>query len=324
MRRSIFSILFLIALQIKSFSQEKILFKENFKNNRNKWELKNDTNFLVNIKDGALHLEKLEKNFTHRGCQWYSKFIPGLNTLNNFSFTYHIKFISGGDIIDMIDFQWGDKGKMVNGRLNSNLYQLEFFPRGEVRLNYFNSNWNYFVRKDIKTLLGSEFKSDRSNKYEIIQKDGFIIFSINNKEVLKQLCKPIEGSSIGFQQCLKSAWEIDDIEIQQQTDNKFIASDTLNLITTADRNQIVFPDDKELKVYPNPFNNILNVNLFMEEEETVVVNLIDITGVVLQEHRRKLPKGIQHIMIYADVLPGSYILRLQIGKKVLSTTVIKQ
>src|SRR5205085_12651877 len=136
--------------------------------------------------------------------------------------------------------------KMVNGRLNSNLYQLEFFPRGEVRLNYFNSNWNYFVRKNIKELLGAEFSSNRFNKYEIIQKDGFIIFSINNKEVLKQLTKPIEGSSIGFQQCLKSAWEIDEIEIQQQTNTKTITSDTLNLITTTDKNQIIFPNDKEL------------------------------------------------------------------------------
>ena len=324
MIRSVFISLLLSVLQITSFGQDKVLLKEDFKDNRKMWQLKNDTNFLVNIKDGVLHLEKLEKNFTHRGCQWYSKVIPGLNTLNNFSLTYYIRFISGGDIIDMIDFQWGDKGKMVNGRLNSNLYQLEFFPRGEVRLNYFNSNWNYFVRKDIKTLLGAEFNSKKLNKYEIIQKDGFIIFSINNREVLKQLTKPIEGSSIGFQQCLKSAWEIDKIEVRQQVAKKTITPDSLYLITATDKNQIIYPADKELKVYPNPFNNLLHVNIFLDEEETVVLNLIDITGAVLQEHRKKLQKGIQNIMMYADVVPGSYILRLQIGKKVLSTTVIKQ
>lgn len=314
----------IITFQKTSFGQEKILLRDDFKNNRRGWELQNDSNFLVSITDGVLHLEKLHKNFTSRGCLWYSKNIHRLNTLNNLSLTFYARFVSGGDIMDMIDFQWGDKGKVVNGRLNSNLYQLQFFIRGEVRLNYFNSNWNYFVRKNIKTLLGSEFNSNQFNKYEIIQKDGFIIFYINNKEVLKQLTKPIEGSSIGFQQCLKSAWEIDKIEIRQQASNKTITPDTLNLITSPDKNQIINPSDKELKVYPNTFNKVLHVNIFLDEEEIALINLIDITGAVLQEHRRKLQKGFQHIMMYADVVPGSYLLRLQIGEKVLSTTVIKQ
>ena len=200
---------------LESCCVEKI-FEENFNDNTRRWSIRNDTNFIVKIRDGVLHLEKLEKNFTHRGCQWYSKIIPGFNTLNNFSITYYIKFISGGDIFDEIDFLWGDMKRDAKGNSNSNIYQFNFFLKGEVRLNHFNSKWDYPPNRSIKHLLGSNFDPHRSNKYELIQKDGFVYFQINGVEVLKQECNPISGNSIGFQQCLKSAWEIDKIEIRQQ------------------------------------------------------------------------------------------------------------
>lgn len=218
MIRSIFCIsLLLITFNITIFSQEKILLKDDFKNNRNKWHVQNDSDFIVYVKQGVLHLEKLYKNFDRRGCLWYYKSIPGFNTLNNFHITIFAKYVTGGDGTNVIDFIWGDKGILIDGRYNANIYQMNFlFSRGEVRLNQFNVRWDYPPNLNIKSLLRKGFDAYNINKYELIQKNGFIYFLVNNIELLKQARKPIAGNNIGFQQCLKSAWEIDKIEIRQK------------------------------------------------------------------------------------------------------------
>ena len=215
MLRSIFFISVLLITFQSTFSQEKI-FEDNCNDNSKRWRVRNDSNFLVTVKDGVLHLEKFQQNFTSRGCLWYSKVIPGFNTINNFSVTFYAKFVSGGDIFDAIDLLWGDMKKDATGRTNSNIYQLNFFLRGEVRLNHFNIKWDYPPNISIRHLLSKDFDAHSMNKYELIQKDGFVYFKINEVEVLKQKRDPIAGNSIGFQQCMKSAWEIDKIEIRQQ------------------------------------------------------------------------------------------------------------
>ena len=78
-------------LPIEALGQDRILLKEDFKNNKNKWRVQNDSDFIVYVKKGKLHLEKLYKNFDRRGCLWYYKSIPGFNTLNNF----HIRVRNG-------------------------------------------------------------------------------------------------------------------------------------------------------------------------------------------------------------------------------------
>ncbi len=317
-------LLLISGFSVPSFSQDKVLLRDDFNNNKNKWDLQDNSRFVVDIKNGALHLEKLEKNFTSRGCLWYSKTIDGFNTLDNFSITYYARFISGGDIFEMMDFQWGYKGPVVDRQVKSNLYQLNFFLNGDVRLDCFNSSWKNFTRKSIKTSLGDEFDPHHINKYDIIQKDGIIIFSINDKEVFKQFCTPIAGNTIGFQQCLKSAWEIDKIIIRQAVAKKATAPDS-TVITSNNSQPVTYPADNELKVYPNPFTNSISVKIYLEKEESIQLDLVDMTGTVLQQYTGKLQKGVQRILLYADVLPGSYTLRMYRGKeKPISATIIKQ
>ena len=125
-------------LPIVALEQDKILFKEDFKNNKNKWHTQNDSDFVVYVKRGVLHLEKLYKNFDRRGCLWYYKKIPRFNTLNNFQVTVHAKYISGGDHSDIIDFVWGDKGEITENQLTSNIYQMNFlFSKGGSKTQSF-------------------------------------------------------------------------------------------------------------------------------------------------------------------------------------------
>jgi hypothetical protein len=318
MFRYFFSTVFLLnAFAIPAFSQKKV-FEDDFKNNKHGWRLQHDSNFLVDINNGVLHIEKFEKNFTSRGCLWYTKAIPGFNTLHDFSITLYARFISGGDIFDMMDFQWGEGGKTINGKLSANLYQLSFLLKGEVKLDYFHKNWTYFVRKNINALLGSLFDPKRINKYGLVQKDSFLIFSINDKEVLRQYGNPVAGNSIGFQQCLKSAWEIDKIVIRQSEKNSIMRD------STRIPSEVNAPSGKELKVYPNPFDHHLGVDIYLEQEQSVQLSLIDMNGIILQQHTRQLSAGLQRIQLYADVAPGSYLLKVQMGKKVVTATLIKQ
>lgn len=322
----LFTLLVLGSLPTACFGQQTLL-DDDFENNKNGWRQRHDSNFRVAVENGVLHLEKFGKNFISRGCLWYNKTIPGLNTLNDFSITFYASFVSGGDIFDAMDIQWGESMRRENDRIVSGLYQLMFMHRGEVKLDHFNRSWTYFVRKNIKTLLGEGFNPKESNKYELIQKDSFLIFRINGKEVMNQHYSPVAGNSIGFQQCLKSAWEIDKIIVRQEA---FVASEKPRTVFDTVRKQpiiqpeFVRPAGKGLNVYPNPFSNELTVAFNLEKEESVQLSLVDMVGYVLQHHNRTMKAGPQRIRMYADVVPGSYLVKLQIGDKVLSAMVIKQ
>ena len=224
MSRYQFYLLFVLCfISLNAFAQKKI-FDEDFKNNKNGWRLRNDSNFVVDIRNGMLHLEKLQKNFVSRGCLWYNKQIPELDTKNDFSLVIHAKFLTGDDVGNWIDFQWGNRlTPVVPGKpkpANNNLYQLNFKITGELRFEYFDNKWNFYVRKDFRELLGQGFDAKAINKYEIIQKDSLVLFKINDIEVWKHACEPIAGNSIGFQQCLKTAWEIDHIIIRKDRNFK--------------------------------------------------------------------------------------------------------
>lgn len=318
MKRSLFIAFLLITFKINSFSQNKIIFEDDFNNNKNDWQLRNDSNFLIEIKNGVLHLEKYQKGRIKTSCFWHHKTIPAFNTLHNFSITLVTRFLSNGNN-ELVNMQWGNRNNSSSEKKDYNFYSLGFMLQGEVKLNYFDSNWTFFARKNIKTILNEiNFNPKQFNKYEYAQKDGFIIFSINNHQLIKQQCKPIPGNNIGFQQCLKSAWEIDKITIRDLgTEN--------NLPQISVTPKLIAATGNELKVYPNPFNNNLQVNFNLDKDETVQLYLIDLNGEILQQQSLKLRKGNQNILLYADVTPGSYVIKVQAGnKKPITSVIIKQ
>lgn len=323
-----FFLLILVFTQCQAFGQGKILLKDDFKHNKNKWTLKKNSDFLVEIKAGVLHLEKFEKNRKRNGCLWYSKTVPQLNTLKNFSITLFAKFVSGGDIGELIDLQWGTRNKLASGRITGGLYKLSFHRQGRVDLDYFDTHWSYFVKKDINPALLKDFDFTNINKYELIQNNGFVILKVNDQEVLKQFTKPIPGNTIGFQQCLKSAWEIDKIIVrQEESPAKPFALDSARILAS-DLSNLKIPSlspKETFVVFPNPFHNTLNVGFELDKEQTVIISLIDMNGSLIQQHTKRLLSGNHNIPIYADVPPGTYVLKTQLADgRVMSRTVIKQ
>jgi len=205
-------------------SGHNLVFKETFSNNRNEWKIYNNKDFKVDIDKGKLYIEKLVKNRTSNGCLWYAKRIKNFDTSKDFSITFYAKVIDWDDVSNSVDIQWGkindDRNK--NKISNDSLYQMDI-SESAIRLSYFTTknywtyyDWSYFLHFPGRQPFSTAFKRNKFNKYEIIQKNNILTIKVNNKIVyLKTLDLLVKGSSIGFQQCLKSSWEIDKLIIKQ-------------------------------------------------------------------------------------------------------------
>lgn len=305
-----------------AFCQGKVLLSDNFSNNKNGWRLQSDSVFLVDINNGVLHIEKFKKNFDARGCLWYKREIKGLNTLEDFSITLYAKFLSGGDILDMFDIQWGVWDKVISSKATS-IYQLNFLIKGDIKLDYFNKQWNYSLRAKAKEILDRNlYRPGEYNKYELIQKDGFVIFKVNDKQYFKQFADPIPGNTIGFQGCLKQAWEIDKITVRQLKNKKNNIDDIVPVAVT---DSIKQPGNNEgtLKVYPNPFVNEFTVTVLAEKAAEAKLEFFDMQGNLILQHDKKLAAGEHALRMYAEVSAGTYILKLTIAGKVTTAKLVK-
>lgn len=327
-----------------SFGQQKILLIENFNDNRNGWDLKpSSKEFVVKIDRGVLHLEKRTKNFDNRGCLWYSKEIDGFDTSKDFSILVVAKQVAGGDFTDVLDIQWGVAAK-GNISQKAMLYQLNIYMDGAIRLDFFQTKWDNFSMVNIKDKLEEiSFNPKISNKYEVIQTDGFVSLEINGTEVYKQYIFPVEGNSIGFQHCLKGTWEIEDIAVSQllatpktmtqsildsmtivSADSVVIAkrnipqsilkTSTINDATTTNKpveNQgLIIFEKNELVIYPNPFKDAFNIKFDLDEDGSVTVFLISITGQVMKTETKSFKQGNIDFLMEANVPTGVYIVRV--------------
>lgn len=188
-------------------SVTKLVVKENFSNNRNNWQLIKDSNFYVGFAKGALHIEKLERNRINNGCMWYSKNFEEFDASRNFLISFDARFISYDDVFNGFDFQWGSR--------DSILYHLAVDTDGWCILERFNNQVhprNRWTRID-ETFNTGLIRLNDNNRVDIIYLNGECTIMINKKQVLQAKIK-CSGKQIGFQGCLKVAWEIDNLIIR--------------------------------------------------------------------------------------------------------------
>lgn len=188
-------------------SVTKLVVKENFSNNRNNWQLIKDSNFYVGFAKGALHIEKLERNRINNGCMWYSKNFEEFDASRNFLISFDARFISYDDVFNGFDFQWGSR--------DSILYHLAVNTDGWCILERFNNQVhprNRWTRID-ETFNTGLIRLNDNNRVDIIYLNGECTIMINKKQVLQAKIK-CSGKQIGFQGCLKVAWEFDNLRIR--------------------------------------------------------------------------------------------------------------
>ncbi|WP_304064927.1 T9SS type A sorting domain-containing protein [Pedobacter glucosidilyticus] len=323
----IFLYITLILISTKIIAQEKIIFKESFKDNKHQWKVKDNKDFKVSITNGKLRLEKKFINYTNRGCQWQTQNIKGFNTEKNFSILFKASYISGGDQTDMIDFQWGNSVKKEEGN-SREIFQVDFDLKGKIRLAFFNNAWNYMVYKDIAHLLKNQnFDKTKANSYEIRQENGLLWVKINNVTVLTHKITPVKGSHIGVQQCLKSVWELDDLVIKQlgeqtqlaslksNTDSLKTESSTTVINKTNQEQENITSTASTSTVFPNPFENDFKLSFNNPEKGVVKFNISTLNGVILQQHSKLLSEGQQHVDFFVDAASGLYLLQVEYPNK---------
>lgn len=214
--RTLLLVLFLFT-SVLSYGQVQTVFKEDFENNTNEWLLVNDKEFLVALDSGKLTIQKNTNNRIMNGCLWYKKTIPNFSASKNFSISFEVKALSHEFDGWTFDFQWGKMQEQDGQRIIS-LYQIDFCVN-KMRLGKFelSKGWKYYPWSN--EVMGAESRftveQNKVSKYEIIQLDGFVLVKVNNNLVYKMAINPVIGSEIGFQQCLRSKWELDNLKIQQ-------------------------------------------------------------------------------------------------------------
>ena len=204
-----------------AFGQRRIIFKDNFVDNRNYWTIVKDNEFYVNISHHAITFKKKHKNRVNNGCLWYKKTIPKFKSENNFIITFNANILSADDVTDGFDFQWGMIDETgANTQRKTSLYQIDF-ELTKVRLSKFDNlqGWTYYDWSDnFGSSIDSNFvlKYGTVYRYEIKQIGTMLFVSINNKVVYTIPIVTQKGKNIGVQQCLKSTWRMSKFCIRQK------------------------------------------------------------------------------------------------------------
>ena len=82
----------------------------------------------------------------------------------------------------------------------------------------------------------------------------------------------------------------------------------------------------DIRVYPNPFENLINIKYSLAEESRVHIRLIDIRGRVVEN----IDLGVRHKGQYVytvqnrNLSPGLYVLNVNLGEKTVTRKVIVQ
>ncbi|KQC00090.1 hypothetical protein [Pedobacter sp. Hv1] len=200
-------------------AQEKVIFKDDFEGYDNDWKLVNNKEFEVKQENGILSIKKATENKVINGCLWYKKTIYDFDVTKNFSIEFDANYLSSEADFRVFDIQWG-KIHEADGVRRTTIYQIDFGATA-IRVNKFDlhkgwtyGKWSYQLRDE--TLSKFNIKSGTFNKYQIIQQDGMLMVKMDGQLVYKVPIEPLLiGSEIGFQQCLKGEWQMDNLVIKQ-------------------------------------------------------------------------------------------------------------
>lgn len=84
-------------------------------------------------------------------------------------------------------------------------------------------------------------------------------------------------------------------------------------------------NSKKLKVYPNPFSNILTLDFEITERCNVYTQVLTLDGrVIYTNSAKRLEAGVYSLPMELPVPAGTYIIKLNCGKESKSTIAVKQ
>lgn len=94
--------------------------------------------------------------------------------------------------------------------------------------------------------------------------------------------------------------------------------------TTTPLEEVV--SDPFLRVYPNPVTDVLNIEYSLDKDAAISVQLYSLMGSLIKSTGKQKVSAGTHVQYLncADLSPGTYILKVVAGEKVLSEKVIKK
>ena len=102
-------------------------------------------------------------------------------------------------------------------------------------------------------------------------------------------------------------------------------STNLGTFTTAGSKEYSSNDNNSTNVYPNPFISELNLSVFAEQKTTLVWNLYDINGKLLQSGEEAVSEGYNTLNISTVDLPeGLYMMNVKMDDQVQNFRLMKQ
>ncbi|WP_160069849.1 hypothetical protein [Sphingobacterium bovisgrunnientis] len=127
---------FIFLFIIFSCSPNKLIFKENFSNNKNQWDILDNKDFKVLVDSGVYQITKKIKNFDSRGCLWLTKEMKKFSSSDNFSISFDIRVLNQKDDAKFFDFMWGNINLKSNLKKEIQFYQIQI-SEDQIKLNQF-------------------------------------------------------------------------------------------------------------------------------------------------------------------------------------------
>ncbi len=129
---------------------------------------------------------------------------------------------------------------------------------------------------------------------------------------------------------LKWVYEKDG-SVSEGSDNAAIDDITFPPIGTSAENDTIIPAGvnsgfaNSLSVYPNPFVNILNIDIASDKNQTAHIEIYDLQGKLVSQSKAKLLKGRNTLTIYTGNLKGEsiFVIKIRTGDKIFVKKAVK-
>jgi hypothetical protein len=115
-----------------------------------------------------------------------------------------------------------------------------------------------------------------------------------------------------------------ELQISSTEDCFSTSTDSISISNKTSIDQAI-EQDFQLQVYPNPFNQFVHISFILDQQEDVLITLYDAQGKRIQTVvHDQLLKGRHQFEINEKLAASHYLLKIEIGRKVINKQLIKK
>lgn len=96
------------------------------------------------------------------------------------------------------------------------------------------------------------------------------------------------------------------------------------VVVTAPTGIVAYGSGMELNVYPNPIQNVANIEVHNSENDMIIVSVFDVTGKMVDSKQFNAPNGTTVQMNFENYSAGAYLMEVRTGDAKVTVKVFKQ